>query len=143
MKQIALSIEQMDHLKEFGCDTSDASLCWIKEPGTDNYSLSVHDESCYEMSCLHPVPAYTLQDIMDKIPESIIHNNLTYTLLVYAKGNLISYTRITSTRIDDIAFFAVGDSYLESAYRMLYWILEKHPEALEGGKQRKSKKVKQ
>lgn len=119
MKQIALSIEQMNHLKELGVDTSDASLCWIKEPNADNYSLSVHDEACYEMSCLHPVPAYTLQDILEKIPENIFDNEV-YRFVICAHDCMM-YKGMCN-----YAYLAQGDSYLENAYDVLIWLLKKN-----------------
>lgn len=90
--QIALSIEHMRVLVSMGLDPSDASMCWIKEPITEHYALSRHDEFCYELSCLSPVPTYTLEDILMKIKGTLVYNNLivrntsrntpwTYTIL--------------------------------------------------------------
>ncbi|MCM1031573.1 MAG: hypothetical protein NC410_09075 [Oscillibacter sp.] len=128
-KQIALSIEQMDHLKELGVDTSDASLCWIKKPNTDNYSLSIHDESCYEMSCLHPVPAYTLQDILEKLPHTIVAPLKIYTLLIY------DFDWWMYDGIGKELKLANGKTWLDTAYNMLYWVVENYPEFLKGGNQ--------
>lgn len=66
--EIALSIEKMIVLEKIGFDTSDASMCWVKDPNGKRYHLSLHDEFCYEVPCLDPVPAYTLEDILLKFP---------------------------------------------------------------------------
>lgn len=65
--KIALNMKEMQTLQKMGVDTSDASMCWIMEPLTEKYGLGIHDEFCYELSCLNPIPAYTLQDIILKL----------------------------------------------------------------------------
>ena len=72
--QIALSKEHMITLRAYGMDTSDASMCWLREPNERGWFLVKHDEDCYEMGCLDPVPAYTLEDILQKIKGGIIYN---------------------------------------------------------------------
>lgn len=67
-KRICLSICQMQKLKDLGVDIKDASLCWVRDP-EGNYSLSLHDEYCYEMAFMNPVPAFTLQDILKLMPK--------------------------------------------------------------------------
>ena len=71
MSKQTLSIEQMQHLQELGLDTNNASMCWIKDM-EGNQHLSVHDEYCYEASFMNPVPAYTLQDVLDALPRFVI-----------------------------------------------------------------------
>lgn len=130
-KQIALSIEQMNHLKELGVDTSDASLCWIKEPNTDNYSLSIHDESCYEMSCLHPVPAFTLQDILEKLPNiiDVDENECNLNIFFHEDGISVYYEDFYQNQP---AFFC-QENLLDTVYEMLCWVAENYPEFLKGG----------
>lgn len=61
-----LDVQQMQHLKELGLDTRNASMCWIKDT-EGNQNLSVHDEYCYEASFMNPIPAYTLQDVLSTL----------------------------------------------------------------------------
>lgn len=46
------SIEQSKRLIEMGVPAEKASMAWVKDPNEGVYSLAVHDEFCYEMSCL-------------------------------------------------------------------------------------------
>lgn len=72
---VALTIEEMKELQTRGVDTSDASLCWLADPDdSDIRSLFEHDENCYEMKCLHPIPTYTMEDILMKIDACIIYH---------------------------------------------------------------------
>lgn len=71
---LALSIENMIVLEKLGFDISDASMCWVKDPNGKRYHLSLHDGYCYEVPCLDPVPAYTLEDILLKFPGWLVFN---------------------------------------------------------------------
>lgn len=88
-----LSIEQMKHLQELGLDTSDASMYWArvshgsrvddKSKGKWFLSLQKTFQTCgfirYET-----LPTYTLQDILDKLPEHIqIYDFYMFKKLVY------------------------------------------------------------
>ncbi len=66
-RNIAVSRKHIFELANLGVDISDASMCWVQEPNEKNFRLVVHDEYCYEMGCLNPVPAYTLQDLIVKL----------------------------------------------------------------------------
>lgn len=68
MKNICLSIDQMQKLKELGISTKNASMCWIND-NEGNATAELHDEFCYEMSFMNPVPAFTLQDMLEIMPE--------------------------------------------------------------------------
>lgn len=69
MDKQVLSISQMEHLQELGLDSSKASMCWLTFNGQT--TLSVHDESCYESASLHPIPAFTLPDILELLPKEL------------------------------------------------------------------------
>lgn len=69
-KQI-LSIKQMQHLKELGLDTSNASMYWISYNGINvsipsNFHLPTSDNDY--VIC----DAYTLQDVLDALPRFVI-----------------------------------------------------------------------
>lgn len=76
MKQV-LSVEQMKHLQELGLDTGDASMHWQYLPTADaiiNGTDEIEEEPCLFVSqpnMKHEYPAYTLQDILDKLPPII------------------------------------------------------------------------
>lgn len=121
MKQV-LSVGQMKHLQELGLDTSDASMCWIKD-SEGNRFLSVNDEYCYEMSHLSPVPTYTLQDILDKLPRYINDFGTKYKLHIeptFAGPWCISY----QMGICEPLIFELAENLLDAAYDMLCWCIE-------------------
>lgn len=117
MKQ-ALSVEQMKHLEDLGVNTSDANMCWMKD-SEENRFLSVNDEYCYEMYHLSPVPAYTLQDILDKLPCFIGKEVLTMQKLAdsYTCLYMESYTR-------SMINITESKELIDAAYEMLCWCIE-------------------
>lgn len=114
----------MKHLRELGLDTSNASMCWIKDT-EGNRHLSVHDEYCYEASFMNPIPAFTLQDILEMLPKEIRDKDddkfvlrIEYWLLhrVWYVGYY--YYDVT---LNDLC--CKGD-LLDAAYDMLCWCIE-------------------
>nr|WP_302400693.1 hypothetical protein [Alistipes onderdonkii] len=59
------SIEQSKRLIELGVPADKASMCWVKDPNENEYYLAVHDEYCYEVACLEPIPAFTVADLLE------------------------------------------------------------------------------
>lgn len=75
--QIALTPDQMQELQSLGLDCSDASMCWYVMPNDKTHrQLCVHDEYCWEVSALKPVPAYTIEDIIFKLEADITYNDV-------------------------------------------------------------------
>lgn len=124
-KQV-LSIEQMQHLQELGMDTSNASMCWVKDT-EGNQHLSVHDEYCYEANFMNPVPAYTLQDILEILP-STIGEGEDYCYLeitAYGKGESRGYVIQYHNPEEDCDYNIVMDKELiEAAYQELLICIE-------------------
>ena len=116
-----LDVHQMQHLQELGLDTSNASMCWIKDT-EGNQHLSVHDEYCYEASFMNPIPAYTLQDVLDLLPKSIGVEYI-YDLCIFPES--ISYTQFIGGEINDILFAVpINESLIDAAYSLLCWAIE-------------------
>lgn len=65
------SIEQSKRLIELGVPAEKASMCWVKDPNENEYYLAVHDEYCYEVACLEPIPAFTVADLLGLLPPKI------------------------------------------------------------------------
>ena len=63
------SREQMAELKKLGIDDSEASMCWIhyETDGADEWFVAVHDESCYEASCMDATPTFSVMDIINTL----------------------------------------------------------------------------
>lgn len=122
MKDQVLSIEQMQKLKDLGVDISKASMCYVffESDGSKYTDIVVHDESCYEMACMNPMPTFTLQDIIELMPNCIIHPEYAKCFLNFGK-KYICYTSIHSGT--DIGVKS-SDSILGNAYNMLVWLAE-------------------
>lgn len=121
MKQV-LSVGQMKYLQKIGIELKNTSmLLWHPQilDGIPNsvWDLSVWSESLFSED--HVYPAYTLQDILDKLPCFIGKEVLTiqkladsYTCL-YVEPYSISMIKITESK-----------ELIDAAYNMLCWCIE-------------------
>lgn len=125
MKQV-LSIEQMKHLKEIGLELRNSSmLLWYKQmlgkiPISD-WKLSVWRKSLFSED--HVYPAYTLQDILDKLPRYINNFGTKYKLYIeptFTGSWCISY----QIGICEPFAFKLAENLLDAAYEMLCWCIE-------------------
>jgi hypothetical protein len=121
-----LSIEQMKLLQELGLDTSDASMHWQYLPTADaiiNGTDEIEEELCLFVSQLnmkHEYPAYTLQDILNKLPESI----QVYDLYIFKKVELwwLKYVDVTN---NGTVHLEKMPRLIDAAYYMLCWCIQK------------------
>lgn len=124
-KQV-LSIEQMKHLQEIGLDTSDASMHWQYLPTADaiiNGTDEIEKEPTLFVSqpnMKHEYPAYTLQDILNKLPESI----QVYDLYIFKKVELwwLKYVDVTN---NGTVHLEKMPRLIDAAYYMLCWCIQK------------------
>ena len=122
MAKQTLSIEQMQHLQELGLDTSNASMCWIKTP--NGRGLTFNDEWInLDESILDPVPAYTLQDVLDALPKMI------YPFPVHKIGfelwigsGKIFYANMFN--LEDVLKVRYDKELIDAAYSLLCWAIE-------------------
>lgn len=133
-KQV-LSIDQMKHLRELGLDTSDASMHWQFLPTVESFSngvLALEERPTLFVSqpnMKHEYPAYTLQDILDKLPSYITYNDEEYQLQILPPCICYRYVNYT---FDDLDYKNNAD-ILENAYNMLCWCIENGYILKEGG----------
>lgn len=130
MEDQVLSIERMQHLKEFGVDTSKSSLFWVKkitnEIGEEikgEYRLSFSDKVIvrnFEMWDI--IPAFTLQDVLDLLPEEIIVNDKSYGLNVIFPNE--GAWEISYFFCGECKEFFINTKLIDSAYEMLCWCAE-------------------
>lgn len=137
MKDQVLSISQMRHLRDLGVDTSKASMCWLREPNNHTrYEVFCTNDDCYEMSCLDPVPAFTVQDLLEIIPCTLFcdknGNNISlqpinykYRMSFYLVKELPRYEAkyedyITKTML----IYRTGRTVIEALYNILCWLAE-------------------
>ena len=115
----------MQHLQELGLDTSDASMCWIKDT-EGNRHLSVHDEYCYEASFMDPIPAYTLQDVLDALPKEISKDGCTWHASLYIdfENERIAYGNTDRDGFEIYHEIMIEKDLIDAAYSMLYWTID-------------------
>lgn len=90
MSKQVLSVEQMKYLQELGLDTSKAMMCYRRrtrdfrgEEKVGRWSLAINQPiivsnfETYEI-----IPAFTLQDILDLLPEEILKGERIYRLVI-------------------------------------------------------------
>lgn len=123
-KQV-LSIEQMKHLQELGLDTSDASMCWCRAISHKSvtWKLEIYEyviNQKLDSNFWETTPTYTLQDILDKLPESV----QVYDLYIFKKVGLwwLKYVDVTNNgtvRLEKMP------KLIDAAYYMLCWCIQK------------------
>ena len=125
MSKQCLDVHQMQHLQELGLDTNNASMCWIKDT-EGNRHLSVHDEYCYEASFMNPIPAYTLQDVLDALPKDISKDGCTWYALLYIdfENNRIAYGNTDRYGFEIYHEIMIEKDLIDAAYSMLCWAIE-------------------
>lgn len=133
IKEQVLSRKQMAHLRELGIDTSDASLCWRWSNDGGGWVLGFMNPLLQEISNPPhregPFPAYTIGDLIEKLPKSIDIGYGEYNLEILIKGE---YVGVQYTSGGDYTPFSCSPSSLiEALYSILCWLAENHKELLE------------
>lgn len=123
MKQV-LSVKQMKHLQELGLDTSDASMCWCYALFIKNAKreLEIYEDVInqkQDSNFWETLPTYTLQDILDKLPEHI----QIFDFYMFKKVGLW-YFMYTDGYEDKSFHFEKSPQIMDAAYYMLCWCIE-------------------
>lgn len=123
-KQV-LSIEQMKHLQELGLDTGDASMCWCRAISHKSvtWELEIYEyviNQKLDSNFWETTPTYTLQDILDKLPESI----QIYDLYIFKQAGLWYFEYIDVIE-DEVFHSEILLRIMDAAYYMLCWCIEK------------------
>lgn len=127
MTKQVLDVQQMQHLQELGLELKETILVWAR------FMLGKTQISDWEIAYNHSaitdnsqtIPAYTLQDVLDALPESILKNDIQYWLSICRATIsiwMISYS-------DDVDFTTnlhheEYESLIDAAYSMLCWAIE-------------------
>ena len=123
-KQI-LDVHQMRHLQELGMKMDyDTLYRYVKFEDTDWLLKPFSDLNIIGISCKY-IPAYTLQDVLDALPESILKNDIQYWLSICRVTIsiwMISYS-------DDVDLTTnlhheIYKSLIDAAYSMLCWAID-------------------
>lgn len=132
MNEEVLSIEQMKHLQELGVDISKAKMCWyaIYETLPNWFNeLRIRDNVFDDY---YPfMPTFTLQDMLEMMPESITSDNMLYhfELLKLGSSYSIGYKGIVDEDNGDcnmIKYHTLlwDKNLLTCVYEMLCWLVE-------------------
>ena len=126
IEEQVLSREQMAHLEELGVDTSDASMMWYccNDAPKERWYLQINNELSQSVANVMNradlfVPAYTIGDLIDKLPKAIEGNCLVINYI---------YSEIIYKDILHYDFEGVG--LLTTLYAVLCWVAENYKELI-------------
>lgn len=125
MKQV-LSVGQIKHLQKIGIELRNTSMLLWHPQILDGIPNSVWDLSFWSESLFsedNVYPAYTLQDILGKLPKYINDFGTKYKLHIeptFAGPWCISY----QIGICEPFVFKIAEDPLDAAYEMLCWCIE-------------------
>ncbi len=132
MSKQCLNVEQMQHLKELGVDTSNANFYWHRTKSLNNYEEWDEWKLYYgvlklargftTINCEY-VRTFTLQDILDLLPEEIYtEENELATLKIYFPND--GYWEFSYMGLHKCMEFFLEENLIDAAYEMLCWVIE-------------------
>lgn len=133
MNKLVLDRTQMKYLQNLGLDISNSTMYWLRIIRTDTNEIE-HDWylgltkevpqpvlTIIERK-LEVIPAFTLQDILELLPDSIYpkyeHQILDLSIEKFEKDWTVSYKNLVYSKSFD------GDQLIDVAYKMLCWCIE-------------------
>ena len=126
MTKSVLNVLQMQHLQELGLKLKDAMIYWSKPHkgvicrcGND-WFLSFADDKTRKF--FEVIPAYTLQDVLDALPDFIDE----YCLVIDMSFGVIRYDNLKrkdSPILKETYFNNEDKCIIDAAYEMLCWVL--------------------
>ena len=134
-----LSIEQMTKLKELGVDTSKASMAiyniyageekeydilssngaFSEKQEHDRFGYGIHNIVAFDKK-----PVFTLQDIIELLPKSILINSVKHWFCVSPNCLLTEFQVMYFAGHDSYGVIKQNKSLLQAAYNMLIWVIE-------------------
>lgn len=136
MKEQVLSIEQMQHLKELGVDTSKASMALVYRNAYGDivdwdYVSEYHEPDIGEHNpyIRSKYGAFTLQDIIDLLPKMIttndFHRDRVRFVADFSENKIgYAYSHETCGEISFYKEFCWVDKIINAAYEMLCWYIK-------------------
>lgn len=132
-KKKVLSIDQMQHLQELGLELKETLLYWARCADNNPCAATHYEEWALIKGNNTPptvgftywefIPAYTLQDVLDALPDFIGE----YSLIIDISFGFIRYDNLKwkDSPILKETYFNDEDKYLiDAAYEMLCWCVE-------------------
>lgn len=131
MSKQVLDIEQMQHLQELGMELKETLLYWCRihdsrpRAATNNGKWTLckgENNPCVAIQHWEYIPAYTLQDVLDKLPKQIGFEYI-YDLCILPES--ISYTQFVGGEMNDTMYeIPINGNLLDSVYEMLCWCIK-------------------
>ena len=127
-----LSIEQMQHLQELGLKLKETMLYWARcvdnnPRAATHYGkwVLIKGNNAQTVGLMHWefIPAYTLQDVLDALPDFINE----YCLIIDMSFGVIRYDNLTRKNnpiLKETYFNDEGNTLIDAAYEMLCWCIE-------------------
>ena len=130
IEEQVLSIEQMKHLQELGVDTSDASMAYYnisKEYEPDEWILGIANTVITNYILYSGFggiqPAYTIGDLIEKLPKNI--DKKTFTMS-YLSAPSVGYSLSKHVMIP-----SQQNGLVDALYSILCWVAENHKELMD------------
>lgn len=134
MNTPTLTAEQMNHLRELGLDTRDASLVHV-EIDQNDLSMAYMGSNTYMKRTDYSktlvdnglaINVYTLQDVLEHLPKKIFGEEIYSLSITPVSSRLwnIAYTCSKEEGEETLRSFA--SSLLDAAYKMLCYTLMNH-----------------
>ena len=128
MSKQVLSIEQMLHLQELGFDTSNASASLYKPDMDTEYMLMFgHLKKEELVGNEEDIPSYTLQDVLDALPNRIYDKGAFYLGCydIMIDEHDICYAKWCGSEIESTYVeIEIKDYLIDAAYELLVWCIE-------------------
>ena len=118
MKQ-CLDIEQMQHLQELGLELEETMMRWQMANPKGQWMLV---PASFQNKKVIGIPAYTLQDVLDALPESLEIGKSKYEISIYMiEGKwAVDYCSETDADIQSLEC----ENLIDAAYSRLCWAIE-------------------
>ena len=132
MTKQVLDVQQMQHLQELGLELKETMLYWARcvdnnPRAATHYGkwVLIKGNNAQTVGLMHWefIPAYTLQDVLDILPESIDE----YCLIIDLTFGVIRYDNLTKRNnpiLNETYFNEEDNNLIDAAYSMLCWTIE-------------------
>lgn len=121
MNKQVLSVEQMQHLQELGLELKPTMLHYT-------YNNLIEDKKWYltvlTSSIFEQIPTYTLQDILDTLPEFIYDDGYNYYLNLAVDSVRSWCASYDSYDIGTTLEYFNDETPIDAAYGLLCWAIE-------------------
>lgn len=125
MSKQCLDVHQMQHLQELGLELKETILVWARfmlgKTSISDWEIAYNHSAITDNS--QTIPAYTLQDVLDALPTTVLYDKRIYELNINMCNESMEYVR---TSVDDVlvGLRFTQLSLIDAAYSMLCWAIE-------------------